>query len=148
MGTSEFIDPTRNGRFKLAGIYAVAILFVISVELFWPRLMNYINSLPLCQQLPWFQALVIIGYLSFVIAAFAWIHLSHRILSSGQAPPPGALAFFRVKIKRGWRARLQGYIVLLAAIFLLLFPTYILARFWPDISPVFISVNGCNGVNT
>ena len=139
----EFIEPTARSRLKFVLVHALAIGFVVAVKIFWPRVMDFVNSLPLCNQLPWLQGIAAAFFaLSPLTALFLFWH-AERIRSSNQAPPPGAIVFFRTPIKRGRAAMLQVYLCRITGIAAILLPLYFGAKIWPSISPVFISVAEC-----
>ena len=148
METTEFIEPTKASRIKLVAIWLAGALFIAISNFFWPSLMTYINSLPLCSQLPWLQAILVTGLFMLLFAAFVFARHSHKVLSSNQTPIPGALVFFRTPIKRGSKAKFEAYVCATGAIFMLVAAIYLPIRTWPTISPIFITPSTCAAVNT
>jgi hypothetical protein len=111
--TDEFIEPTPQGRRNLIVLLVIGVLLAISYR-FWlqPALFGYIQSLPLCDQLPWWRGLLISVLASFLFVALlsAWNAL--QLLRYGQLPLPGTWVFQRTKIQRGVGVRRRAYFLL------------------------------------
>lgn len=112
--TQEFAVPTKGSRIKAVLFYLALGAFWISHTFFVQPLFNRKLAQPLCDALPWTRTVVIYWAALFILMAAGLIQASILTLKSSQTPFPGAFHLFRMPITRGWRARLNGY--LLAAI--------------------------------
>ena len=148
MESPAYLDPTTNGRLKLASLAVAGMLFVAAVKAYWPMLMGHITSLPFCEQLPWYQGMLLWACSLCPFAVLVLIRHARRILASGQVPPPGTLVFFRTPIKRGRTALLHAYTSIAVAGTSVVVAIFVAARVWPAVSPIFISVARCKSGGT
>lgn len=111
--TDEYIEPTPQGRRNLAGLSIVGVVAAVLCR-FWlqPTLFRYIQSLPVCDQLPWWQGLLssALAALLFVASLCSWHAL--KLLRCGQSPLPGTWVFRRTRIQRGVAVRRRAYLLL------------------------------------
>ena len=148
MEITEFIEPTKASRIKLASIWLTGAIIIACTDYFWASLMGHINSLPLCSQLPWLQTILIAGFLLLLFASAIFARHAHKVLSSNQTPVPGTLVFFRTPIKRGSKTKFEAYAAATGAILFLAASFYLPMWSWPTISPISITPTSCAGVNT
>lgn len=148
MEPTDFIEPTTKSRLKVALFVALCLVFVAATHVFWPRFMQHIQALPLCDQLPWLQAILIAFYLFSPFTAIVLIRHARKIFSSNQVPPPGTLVFFRTPIRRGRTAALHAYASIAVAVSAIAIPLFFVAKAWPTVSPIFISVAQCRAGGT
>lgn len=111
--TEEFLEAFPRSRRGLILLLVSVVALAATVQ-FWlgPALFAHIESLPVCAQRPWWQALLIgtVGLLP-VIALWS-VGQARRILRSGQVPPPGTWVLRRTPIRRGAIARRRAYLLL------------------------------------
>ena len=143
MESPAYIDPTTNSRLKLASLAVLGTLFVAAVKAYWPALMGHITSLPFCEQLPWYQGMLLWACSLCPFAVLVLIRHARKILACGQVPPPGTLVFFRTPIRRGRTALLHAYASIAVAGASVIVAIVLAARAWPVLSPMFISVARC-----
>jgi hypothetical protein len=123
--SEDLLEPTPRGRRNLIllCIGAVAVAFALKIWLM-PTLFGYINSLPVCDQLPWWRAVLISTVALLPLAAVQSTLYARKLIKSGQNPPPGTWVFRRTPIKRGRMVRVQAYAILLAAALMLVLTWY------------------------
>lgn len=111
--TDEFIEPTPRGRHSLVVLLVVGVMFALAYR-FWlqPALLGHIQSLPLCDQLPWWRGLLISVLASFLFVALLLAWNAVQLFRYGQSPPPGTWVFRRTRIKRGVAVRGRAYLLL------------------------------------
>ncbi len=110
--TDEYIEPTPQGRRNLAGLSMVGVVAALLCR-FWlqPTLFRYIQSLPVCDQLPWWRGLLSSILASLLIVAFLCSWHALKLLRCGQSPLPGTWVFRRTRIQRGVAARRRAFLL-------------------------------------
>ncbi|RDD81974.1 hypothetical protein [Dyella tabacisoli] len=114
--TDEFIEPTPRGRRNLIILFVIGALYATAHRLWLqPALFDYINSLPLCDQLPWWRGLLISVLITLLFVAALSTRCALQIFQHGQWPLPGTWVFRRTKIQRGPVVRSRAYLLLVAS---------------------------------
>jgi len=118
----KFIEPTVASRVKIA----LCVIFIIATypaEELWGRsFMAFIEGLPICESLTWLRGIVIAHVLLFWLVGLLASSLAIQTLRSGEFPLPGAWVWFRTKVRTGWKAKVDGYILVIVALFFFLGP--------------------------
>ena len=114
-----YIEPTRSGRLKLALLAIGGVVALVAMNLWWHRFMDFVTSLPICDELPWLRAIAIAVALQFWSVGLLCVRAARLTLISGQSPFPGAWVWSRTRVRTGRRARSNGYMfaVIAAACF-------------------------------
>jgi len=106
----EYIEPSPTAQRKLLVLVAAAMIFCL-VWKFWAEeaFYGYIRSLPLCDQLPWWQGILtgvvaMAGFASLFMARY-----SIQLFTHGQEPLPDAWVLRRTPVIRGRKVRLKAY---------------------------------------
>jgi hypothetical protein len=107
---SDYIEPSQAARLRAAWLIGLAVLAASILQfLVAPRFFAFLDALPICEHLPWVQALLL-GLMGVMALVGAWgVWLAHGILRSGQWPAPGAWVLRRTRIRRGVTAKLRAY---------------------------------------
>ena len=122
---AKFIEPTVSGRLKLVLCVLAAIGLDVVMDRWWDPFMTFLRSLPLCELLPWHRALFL-GFVALFwtagasVARAAWL-----TLRAGQSPLPGAWVWVRTEVRTGWKATLDGYVLVLLAFFSIVGPVVV-----------------------
>ena len=142
---AEFIEPTTSGRVRIVTIWVLAMLCSVAIDVFWPRLMQFVRALPLCEQVPWMRGLFL--FLVAFVISIPVVLASHgrRILQFRQLPLPGTLVFRRTKVKRGSLVLLQAYVFFALAGLMILGLAYATFRGWSVVAMAFTYSPECNG---
>jgi multisubunit Na+/H+ antiporter MnhB subunit len=120
--SEAYREATRGTRVRLA-LLLLAVLLVNLLLPPWLRsYMADVGALPLCEQLVPLRAFIVGGYLVCVALAGLLAHAAVRTFRSGESPFPGAWVWRRTPIHRGWRATLDGLLLVLVAFAFLLAP--------------------------
>jgi hypothetical protein len=105
---AQFVEPTRAGRIKLAMFVLAGLLVSAAMHTWWHPFMGYVQSLPICEQLPWLRGIVLTFIAISWLVGIAAVRAARLTLVSGQSPFPGAWVWSRTKLRTGWKARLDG----------------------------------------
>ena len=98
----EYLEPTPATRRKLALVVLAGVLLVALLE-FWlkPTLLHFIDSLPICAQLPWWRGLLVSAICILPLAALLPLFQARKLLRVKQWPLLDAWVFRCTPIQRG-----------------------------------------------
>jgi hypothetical protein len=123
-GTTEYIEPTNEGRVKMA-LIAIAIVGGLEAakRLLIPAFMAHVQTLPKCEQLVWLVNSVqaIFFAVPLLLSAFM-IPIAIRLLRHKQFPLPGSWVWRRKKIQRGRIVVARAYLILALCLVTYVFP--------------------------
>jgi len=120
----EFAEEYGNAervRFVIVGVAAGAVVVAVGKLWLFPWLGELANSAP-CHTVFGFNGVAVLWYSLFaglplfgaVVVACTTGHHGYKILRDGQAPPLGQRVFRPTRIKRGAKAKVVGYLNVLA----------------------------------
>jgi hypothetical protein len=99
--TAEVVDPSRRGRIAALWVFGLGIASALAMLAWWPVLMAHIRSLPVCDQLPWFQAVIALQALLMAVIPALLLAAGLAARRSGRWPPPGMPVLRRTRVVRG-----------------------------------------------
>jgi hypothetical protein len=101
LDVEEHVEPTRRGQVLALSVFALGITFALALLLLWPPLMAHVRSLPVCDQLRWYGALVTVQALLMAVMPLLllWAGLATR--RSDRWPPPRMVVLRRTRVLRG-----------------------------------------------
>jgi hypothetical protein len=104
----EYIEPTRRQRLKIVLRALLVLALFLLIKIYNHRLVSFISEKPLCEQQFWWQ--FYLAFLLFIGLAiiYRYVRLGYLLLIHDQNPLPGTDVFFRTKIVRGWRVKLDA----------------------------------------
>jgi hypothetical protein len=120
--SEAYREATRGTRVRLALLILAVVLASVLLPPWIRSHMAELRALPLCEQLLPLRAFIVGGYLVCVVLAGLVANAAVRTLMSGESPFPGAWIWRRTRIRTGWRASLDGLLLVLVAFVLLLAP--------------------------
>lgn len=138
----EYLEPTLATRRKLALVALVGVLLVALLE-FWlkPRVLHYIDGLPICAQLPWWRGLLVSTICLLPLAALFAFLQARKLLRFKQWPPPDAWVLRRTPIQRGRVVTVRAFVLLFVGLVILGVTLYLA---WQVTKVPFFSVpRGC-----
>jgi hypothetical protein len=140
-----FVESSARSRKKLLLLYVIAAFAYLAIDIYWPRLMTYIQSLPLCARISWLRGIAIAFFacLASVPVMLCW-H-ARKVLRFRQLPLPGALVFYRTKIQRGPWVVLQAYFLFFMAVVIAVGLVYAIYNDSFMVLSLFTEGSDCNG---
>jgi hypothetical protein len=122
LSTAEYFIPNLASRLKAGAFIGAVVLWGTSHQLWLNPLIASIDSCSLCASL--WQTRVLAIYLVAIpfVLSVSLGYLAQRIIKSGQNPPPQSWLFFKVRLYRGFRARVAGYTLAIAGFSVALVP--------------------------
>ena len=141
----EFIESSPTYWVRALALFALAALCSVAIDLYWPKLMQFVKALPLCDQIPWWRSIVIGLASPFILASGLLASAGWKVLRFRQWPLPGTLVWRRTKIKRGPRVLLHAYMSFAVAGAIVAGLAFLAHLAWPIVRPVFTTWPGCNG---
>lgn len=137
----EYLDPLPESRKLILRIKLVAILVGMTLFLGRQHGMDYLESLPICDRVPyWVAALYVMAAVPPLSAAWLF-RFGRRSYAAQQMPPPGTFIIYRTRKYHGqqaaFRAKLvmAGSAVILALSVALVVLTTNLVKSLPNCSP-------------
>lgn len=108
--SEDFLEPSPQARRNIILLYLSALAVGCLVR-FWilPQVLGHIQSLPMCDQLPWYRSLLLGVIFTPALAGIWMLFQARRLLISGQLPPPDTWVFRRTPIVRGASVRWRAY---------------------------------------
>ena len=109
----EYLEPTPATRRKLALVVLAGVALGALLE-FWlkPAVLHFIDTLPICAQLPWWRGLLVSAICLLPLAALFAFLQAHKLLRFKQWPPPDAWVLRRTPIQRGRVVTVRAYVLL------------------------------------
>ena len=141
----EFIEPNASRRRTAIALLVAGILCYVAILHYWPELMQLVKALPLCDQIPWWRAMVIGLASPFILAPAFLARDGYKVLRFRQWPLPGTLVWRRTKIKRGPWVLVHAFMSFAMAGVIVAGFAYFAHLAWPSVRPVFTSWPECNG---
>lgn len=112
---TTYLTPTPRQRLIALAKCALPLLAVYALSRMARGYTEHINSLPLCEQVPWAVATLVVCAAALAVLAYLCVRSALRILRSGQYPAPSTSVLFRTRVHTGWWARTNGIAWLLIA---------------------------------
>ena len=109
----EYVEPTAASRRKAIALVVFAVVAAAVLQfLLAPRYFAFVNSLPICERLPWLRSLLF-GLLGSIPLFGLWgVWLAWRVFKHGQWPLPNAWVWRRTRIHRGMGAKAHACMLL------------------------------------
>jgi hypothetical protein len=101
LDVEEFVEPSRRGRVAALWIFGLGVASALAMLAWWPVLMAHIRSLPVCDQLPWFQGVVALQALLMAIIPAVLLAAGLAARRAGRWPPPRMPVLRRTRVLRG-----------------------------------------------
>jgi len=141
----EFLEPTRATRIKLALAYIGYGALLLGMEFYWSPFMDYVKSLPSCQEIIWLQRISLFFGAFGIVTAFLCIRAAYWIFRSNQFPSPVAWIWNRAKIKRGMIVYVSGFVFIAMAFMMM--SVFIFLWHFLDGETIFCINDSCNLLN-
>ncbi len=133
----EFIEPTWQGRAKLAALWLLIIAGFLTFEALMPAFEQFLQGLPKCALLSLMRSSVLV-FLVMVLGLITMLGWEgYRLLHHRQWPHPRAWVLWRTRIRRGTGVLTVGYTLCGLAIGLLAGYAYLLLSQWHQFHPFF-----------
>ena len=141
---TTYLTPTPRQRLIALAKCALPLLAVYALSRMARGYTEHVNSLPVCEQVPWIIVTIVACATALAVFAFLCGRSALRILRSGQYPAPGTSVLFRTRVYTGWWARTNGISLLLMAILIAAFAIGMLSLFvFPVIGQYIAGTSGC-----
>lgn len=141
---TTYLTPTPRQRLIALAKCALPLLAVYVLSRMARGYTEHVNSLPICEQVPWIIATIVACAAALGVFAGLCGRSALRILRSGQYPAPGTSVLFRTRVYTGWWARTNGISLLLMAILIAAFAISMLNLFvFPVIGQYIAGTSGC-----
>lgn len=141
---TTYLSPTPRQRLIALAKCALPLLAVYALSRMARGYTEHVNSLPVCEQVPWAITTLLVCVAALSVFASLCGHSALRILRSGQYPAPGTSVLFRTRVHTGWWARTNGIAWLLMAILITALLIGLLCLFvFPAIGPYITGPRGC-----
>jgi hypothetical protein len=101
LDVEEFVEPSRRGRIAALWVFGVGVAAALAMLAWWPVLMGHIRSLPVCDQLPWFQGVIALQALLMTVIPAVLLATGLAARRSGRWPPPRMPVLQRTRVRRG-----------------------------------------------
>lgn len=113
--TEEYIVPTVKQRLTILLRVLFALVLSLAIKISIPRFVSFVSEKPLCEQQVWWQFWLAILFLIGLAVIYRYVRLGYLLLIHAQSPLPNSNVFFRTKIVRGWRVKLDAIIAFVIA---------------------------------
>lgn len=113
--TEEYIVPTVKQRLTILLRVLFALVLSLAIKISMPRFVSFVSEKPLCEQQLWLQFWLAILFLIGLAIIYRYVRLGYLLLIHAQSPLPNSNVFFRTKIVRGWRVKLDAIIAFVIA---------------------------------
>lgn len=113
--TEEYIVPTVKQRLTILLRVLFALVLSLAIKISIPRFVSFVSEKPLCEQQLWLQFWLAILFLIGLAIIYRYVRLGYLLLIHAQSPLPNSNVFFRTKIVRGWRVKLDAIIAFVIA---------------------------------
>jgi len=114
--TDEYLTPTRMQRIKILIWGVIAILFSLIIKFSIPAYISFISEKPFCAQVLWWRWSLGVVFLIGITCVYYSARFGYLLLIHNQLPLPGSNVFFRTKIVRGWRVKVEALIFFIFSI--------------------------------
>lgn len=122
--TTEYIEPTKEGRAKMA-LIVVGIVGLLEATKRWlfPAFLAHVKARPECEQILWLVYVVqVIFFAVPLLLSVFMIPVAIRMLKHQQFPLPGAWVWRRRKIQRGRIVVARAYLIVVLCLVACVFP--------------------------
>lgn len=121
----EYLEPTPESRRKTIKTLIVGLVVGLPAILAWKWFLSvFLKSLPICEQIPWLQGVMIVSMFTPAVLAAAFLPRAIKMLSADQWPPQTIARYRRVRLWRGRALRIRGGLLLAWCMVCLPFPLY------------------------
>jgi hypothetical protein len=97
----EFVEPTLSARIAALWVFGVGVAAAAAMAACWLVLMTHMNSLPVCDRLPWFQGVISLQALLLAAVPAALLSMGLATQRSGRWLPPRMWVLRRTRVLRG-----------------------------------------------
>ena len=112
LDVQEFVEPTRRARIAALWVFGVGVAVAVAMTAWWPVLMAHIGSLPVCDQLPWFQGVIALQALLLTVIPAVLLSMGMATRRSGRWPPPRMWVLRRTRVLRGAAATRRVWLLI------------------------------------
>ena len=112
LDVQEFVEPTRSARVAALWVFGVGVAVAVAMTAWWPVLMAHIGSLPVCDQLPWFQGVIALQALLLAVIPAVLLSMGLATRRSGRWPPPRMWVLRRTRVLRGAAAARRVWLLI------------------------------------
>ncbi len=112
----EYLVPTRKQRIRLLIRIILTIILALAIKLAIPYYVSFVSEKSLCEQVLWLRYTLSILFLIGIAIIYRLVKSGYLLLINNQFPLQGTDVFFRTKIVRGWRVKIEAFLLFVIAV--------------------------------